>query len=154
MEAFRTTIFINILKQSPTALTFHSNIHSDKDDCSNTVCRNDGTCVDQVAGYICLCAPGFTGSQCEEDIDDCDPNPCLHGRCTDDIASFGCNCVSGYTGLTCGIGMWGSLSGDLAVSSLQIHVSKNTRTNIAEFEFDVFEVLTNYKFITNMTASL
>ena len=85
----------------------------DEDDCTDAPCANNGTCIDQVAGYICLCACGFTGSLCEEDINDCDPNPCLHGTCADGIASFTCDCIAGYGGHACGIGKFEPCQGHL-----------------------------------------
>uniref|UniRef100_A0A672QQI3 EGF-like domain-containing protein n=1 Tax=Sinocyclocheilus grahami TaxID=75366 RepID=A0A672QQI3_SINGR len=35
-------------------------------------CANGATCIDLVAGYECLCAPGFKG----KNIDECSSNPC------------------------------------------------------------------------------
>ena len=41
------------------------------------------------------------------DIDDCDPNPCLHdGECIDGADSYTCACAAGYTGTDCEIGKW------------------------------------------------
>ena len=30
-------------------------------------------------GYTCACDPGFTGTNCERNINDCNPDPCLNG---------------------------------------------------------------------------
>ena len=38
-----------------------------------------GACEDQVNGFICNCAGGFSGIRCEEDIDDCQSSPCVNG---------------------------------------------------------------------------
>ena len=41
------------------------------------------------------------------DIDDCQPNPCLHGGvCKDGINSFVCGCAHGFKGDTCSISMF------------------------------------------------
>ena len=33
-------------------------------------------------GFQCNCSEGFTGNQCQDDIDDCQPNPCRNrGTC-------------------------------------------------------------------------
>ena len=45
--------------------------------------------------------PGFEGTLCERNVDDCSPDPCHHGRCVDGIASFSCACAPGYTGTRC-----------------------------------------------------
>ena len=39
-----------------------------------------GTCVDQVNNYRCQCQAGFTGYDCDVEIDECLSSPCLHGK--------------------------------------------------------------------------
>ncbi|MBR57053.1 MAG: hypothetical protein CMH54_03245 [Myxococcales bacterium] len=64
----------------------------------NASCQPDGD------GTACACNEGFTGDgdTCTE-IDECDPNPCVHGSCTDGIASFTCECDEGFEGILCNI---------------------------------------------------
>ena len=38
---------------------------TDIDECASGPCQNDGTCIDQVNGYLCQCAPGYTDLQCQ-----------------------------------------------------------------------------------------
>ena len=38
---------------------------TDIDECASGPCQNGGTCVDQVNGYQCHCAPGYTDLQCQ-----------------------------------------------------------------------------------------
>ncbi|XP_028985902.1 von Willebrand factor D and EGF domain-containing protein [Betta splendens] len=70
-------------------------------------CLNGASCVTDVtfpAGsgeYLCVCVDGFRGRRCEQDIDDCKPNPCRLGRCVDRPNSFSCICPAGTTGRTC-----------------------------------------------------
>ena len=67
-------------------------------------CQNGGVCQNTGAGCVCACPPGFTGTQCEIDIDDCTPNPCLNGgACTDGVNSYTCQCPVGFTGADCEI---------------------------------------------------
>ena len=34
---------------------------------------------DTIGSYTCVCATGWSGANCDENIDDCDPDPCLNG---------------------------------------------------------------------------
>ena len=35
------------------------------DECSSDPCMHEGNCTDIVNGYICTCAPGYTGMDCK-----------------------------------------------------------------------------------------
>lgn len=52
----------------------------------------------------CRCPPGFTGSRCETNIDDCAGNPCRNaGTCVDGINDFTCKCTLGFTSKDCSV---------------------------------------------------
>ncbi|XP_072520596.1 versican a [Salminus brasiliensis] len=70
--------------------------------CSNNSCMNGGSCVTMGNTHTCSCSPGFTGEQCEIDIDECHENPCRNGgTCVDGLNSFSCVCLPSYTGALC-----------------------------------------------------
>ena len=63
-------------------------------------CQNGGS--PNAACSVCECLPGFTGSFCQTDIDECSPNPCQNeGTCTYESNTFTCRCPPGYTGMSC-----------------------------------------------------
>lgn len=43
----------------------------DIDECVSKPCMNHGLCHNTQGSYMCECPPGFSGMDCEEDIDDC-----------------------------------------------------------------------------------
>lgn len=38
-----------------------------------------GTCVDNINSFTCICPTGFSGVNCDENIDDCLTSPCANG---------------------------------------------------------------------------
>ncbi|XP_066290627.1 fibropellin-1-like [Branchiostoma lanceolatum] len=67
-------------------------------------CQNGAVCfpLPGGAGVRCVCLTGFTGDQCETNIDDCQPDSCgPHGRCVDGVNSYSCECDVGYQGQHC-----------------------------------------------------
>lgn len=53
---------------------------------------------------MCRCLPGFTGTHCETNIDDCASSPCSNaGTCFDLDNDFRCACTLGFTGKDCSV---------------------------------------------------
>ena len=61
-------------------------------------CFDDAT---SPSGYRCECEAGFTGDDCEIDINDCEGVNCNNGTCVDSINSYTCECFVNYTGPHC-----------------------------------------------------
>ena len=63
-------------------------------------CSGNGICVVNA----CVCDAGFTGTNCEIDVDECAPAPCQNGgACLDLVNGYTCSCVAGFTGTNCEI---------------------------------------------------
>lgn len=76
--------------------------------CSSDVCAPfpfpDGKCSSSPTdtGYICTCEPGFSGSNCEVNQDDCLGVSCENGgTCRDGIRDYRCHCPLGFSGKHC-----------------------------------------------------
>lgn len=55
------------------------------------LCRNAGQCVDVGNTHLCRCQAGYKGSYCQEQVDECMPNPCQNGAtCTDYLGGYSC----------------------------------------------------------------
>ncbi|NXP41056.1 PROS protein, partial [Leiothrix lutea] len=67
--------------------------------CSPLPCHKDGykDCIDGQAKYTCVCKAGWSGENCEEDINECeDLNGGCSQRCSNFPGSFRCLCEDGY----------------------------------------------------------
>ena len=66
-------------------------------------------CIKPVVEYTCDCENGYNGTNCEEDINECDTNPCQNGAvCTETtdgttltVGVYNCECPTGYSGTNC-----------------------------------------------------
>ncbi|KAL4224469.1 Neurogenic locus notch protein 2 [Mactra antiquata] len=94
--------FISLLNILQTNVVFFFFcFFTDINECDSGPCKNGATCVDAVRLYICLCADGWFGTQCENNIDECYSNPCQNGQCNDLINGYTCTCDSSWTGSLC-----------------------------------------------------
>ncbi|XP_076314255.1 uncharacterized protein LOC143226757 [Tachypleus tridentatus] len=68
-------------------------------------CKNGGTCTNTGHGsYTCACPVGFTGLDCETQVDDCAHDSCLNGgTCKGTGKNYTCKCSVGYYGQHCEI---------------------------------------------------
>ncbi|XP_006629223.2 protocadherin Fat 4 [Lepisosteus oculatus] len=96
----------------------------DYDPCTRNPCQNGGSCKKHLSvgpqmkaeesipvilvsneplqPYVCNCMPGYAGSLCETDIDECLPLPCHNGgTCHNLVGGFSCTCPDGFTGMAC-----------------------------------------------------
>lgn len=66
-------------------------------------CQNGAQCIPLQQGrYRCVCEPGWTGPNCDQNIDDCAEEPCLMGaKCIDLLNDFVCECPVGFSGKRC-----------------------------------------------------
>lgn len=55
------------------------------------VCKNAGRCYNAGNSHKCQCQAGYTGSYCEETVDECQSNPCRNGAtCKDYQGTYEC----------------------------------------------------------------
>jgi len=59
-------------------------------------------CTNSTGGYSCNCTgTGYSGTNCETNVNDCNPNPCNMGTCADGVNDYTCTCPSGSAGDNC-----------------------------------------------------
>ncbi|XP_078597007.1 uncharacterized protein LOC144873484 isoform X2 [Branchiostoma floridae x Branchiostoma japonicum] len=87
-------------KQLKVSLQIPS-VCDDTDECASAPC-GDNQCIDQLRNYSCICKDGFTGRNCEINIDDCLDNVCDNGAtCLDGVGNYTCLCPDGFVGDLC-----------------------------------------------------
>ncbi|XP_034464842.1 protein eyes shut homolog isoform X2 [Hippoglossus hippoglossus] len=70
-------------------------------------CLNGATCIttsqpSSPPEYTCKCPPGFTGTTCETEFNECDSSPCQHnGTCSHLLGHYECQCPTGFLGKNC-----------------------------------------------------
>lgn len=78
--------------------------------CATVICQNGGICREYGKnGFTCQCITGFTGSNCQTNIDECQSQPCNNGgTCIDAINDYDCTCSPGYSGKNCNYSIYSS----------------------------------------------
>lgn len=55
------------------------------------LCQHSGHCLNVGNTHRCQCRVGYTGSYCEEQLDECDSSPCQNGAtCRDHLGGYQC----------------------------------------------------------------
>ncbi|CAD5118429.1 DgyrCDS7137 [Dimorphilus gyrociliatus] len=93
----------NTWLQSITAASVGQCVKSNA--CTSSPCQNNAVCEQKNTGvgYECKCKPGYSGGNCQNNIDECAIKPCgRYGeKCEDLIADYKCTCQTGVTGKNC-----------------------------------------------------
>ncbi|OWF51465.1 sushi, von Willebrand factor type A, EGF and pentraxin domain-containing protein 1-like [Mizuhopecten yessoensis] len=77
----------------------------DVNECDSSPCFR-GNCTDDYNSYQCKCEVGFTGNDCDVDLDDCEMNSCQNNAtCQDSVNNYTCQCLPNFTGALCEIAM-------------------------------------------------
>ena len=59
----------------------------------------NGMCIDGSNSFSCECQLGYTGDNCQINLDDCTAEVCGDsGTCTDLVADYVCSCEEGTAG--------------------------------------------------------
>jgi hypothetical protein len=73
--------------------------------CNSSTCINGGTCtvdLNNPSTHSCMCVTGYSGADCQTNINECASSPCINGgTCNDGVNQFNCACAAGYNGTTC-----------------------------------------------------
>ncbi len=70
-------------------------------ECRPESCRFHGACEADAGTISCTCETGFSGSNCQTNIDDCTNSACASGQCVDLISTNVCLCSGGTYGQVC-----------------------------------------------------
>ena len=79
-----------------------------KDPCASSPCENKADCQNNNSTYVCVCGPGWSGKNCESDVEnncisEAGVYACLQGGdCVDAVHQFFCSCPAGKYGVDCG----------------------------------------------------
>uniref|UniRef100_A0A8C4ISW7 Delta-like protein n=1 Tax=Dicentrarchus labrax TaxID=13489 RepID=A0A8C4ISW7_DICLA len=70
-------------------------------ECDSKPCVNANSCRNLIGGYFCECVPGWTGQNCDININDCKDQCQNGGTCKDLVNGYRCMCPPGFAGEHC-----------------------------------------------------
>ena len=85
---------IDTIESSETFIQYFSflgELCTEHDRCANNPCGQNGKCKSLPYNYRCECDPGFTGPNCQIDVNECQMQrrPCNNrGQCTNTLGSY------------------------------------------------------------------
>lgn len=65
----------------------------DVNECKKNPCKNGGNCINSQGSYRCICRPGYSGHNCQIDIDDCSPSESHFDKFSPCTANDSCTSV-------------------------------------------------------------
>lgn len=88
----------------PKSPVWYVGNHCDElyDACTRAPCANC-TGILGTDKFTCHCPDGLTGSNCTQDVDECESNPCKGPRshCLNGVNGYSCHCPVGFAGKSC-----------------------------------------------------
>ncbi|XP_063967469.1 fibropellin-1-like isoform X2 [Lytechinus pictus] len=91
-------------KNCENTLPTQKSTTEEADECSRNPCAKGALCSLEGDTYKCDCPLGWTGHDCDIDVNDCAKDPCRNGaECHDGLNSYTCECTNGWEGSTCDI---------------------------------------------------
>jgi Notch 1 len=81
----------------------YSGRRCEHDACAALTCQHNSTCQRLSTGQAkCLCNEHWYGDECQNDVNECDKNPCLNnGTCVNQPGTYECQCQGNYLGRVC-----------------------------------------------------
>ena len=100
----------------------------DVSQCETDTCSGNGECVHDTDGLpFCKCDEGWTNTNCNISIYDCEENICLYdGTCVDGHLGFTCICPPYRTGYRCSEGKITGINVDFLSLNHVIVISSNS----------------------------
>ncbi|ELU13455.1 hypothetical protein CAPTEDRAFT_213669 [Capitella teleta] len=109
----------------------------DLNECETNPCLHNGQCINTHASFSCVCAVGYSGERCEDQVYDCSQHSCLNGGSCEPLGRHNhtCICRTGYSGFYCQFhtvdGGWSEWS-EWSTCSKSCEGGEATRTRICD----------------------